>query len=168
MNRILLLIIFCILSCAEKGTFINDDEYVVLNTKSKSNQSFKLSHNQILKIEELIENDVQYFKTKHTKRLMRYDDLYDEGITKEELSYVRQYVLSIDNKHNRIVQINFFCELEEFHENWRKEIAPLIDDGGECYFSFKINLDTNEVLDVTVNGVAINNKTNTFDLLPNT
>jgi len=66
--------------------------------------------------------------------------------------YKRQYVAILNEKGEKEVWINFFCQDFEF-DKWRTEI-PLVDDGGKCFFNIKINLKTESFKDLRINSIA--------------
>jgi len=70
-------------------------------------------------------------------------------LRKKALSYGRQYVGAlIEGK--KIVFGNFFCSAET---NWQQEKALIwFDDGGDCYFQFFYNPDTNTFKNFSING----------------
>lgn len=64
----------------------------------------------------------------------------------------RQYVCVINEQGDREFWINFFCG--DFSSgDWEKELV-IVEDGGNCYFSVKINLDKKTCYDLRVNGYA--------------
>jgi hypothetical protein len=65
--------------------------------------------------------------------------------------YKRQYIVVINDKGEKEVWINCFCNT--FIKGWRKEII-MVKDGGNCYFNLKINLTTEKYYDLSVNGEA--------------
>ncbi|MES2617713.1 MAG: hypothetical protein V4613_07540 [Bacteroidota bacterium] len=65
--------------------------------------------------------------------------------------YKRQYVLAFNDKGEKEVWVNCFCDWHG--SNWRKYIIT-VADGGICYFSLRINLSTKEYYNVMVNGDA--------------
>jgi len=66
-------------------------------------------------------------------------------------NYNRQYVPVINDKGEKEVWINCFCET--WDSDWKNEIME-VDDGGNCYFNLKINLTKEKYYDLMVNGVA--------------
>ncbi len=66
--------------------------------------------------------------------------------------YKRQYVAILNEKGEKEIWINFFCEDFEFEE-WRTEL-PLVEDGGNCFFNIKINLTTKSYKDLGINSIA--------------
>lgn len=65
--------------------------------------------------------------------------------------YKRQLLFYTDEKGDKIVWVNCFCNC--FDESWKKDIL-LVKDGGDCYFNFKINLTKRKVFDIGINGEA--------------
>ncbi len=65
--------------------------------------------------------------------------------------YNRQYIPVINDKGEKEVWINCFCN--SWGKNWRKE-KIIVKDGGNCYFNLKINLHTKNYYDFMVNGDA--------------
>lgn len=80
---------------------------------------------------------------------------------KSFFEYYKQYVPYIDERGHRIIIVNAFCEIPTFwNENdekvefdWRNNIV-LVDDGGDCYWGIKVDLDTQTYFDFRVNGIA--------------
>ncbi len=69
----------------------------------------------------------------------------------EKYKYKFQYVAAINNKGEKEVWINGFCNTQD--SRWKEEIL-LVNDGGNCYFNLKLNLSTKECFQVAVNGYA--------------
>ena len=65
--------------------------------------------------------------------------------------YARQYVPYINKEGDRIVWINCFCL--EAGEDIPGEVVQ-VKDGGNCYFSLKVNISKMEYFDFHVNGSA--------------
>jgi len=65
--------------------------------------------------------------------------------------YKRQYIPIVNNKGQKEVWINCFCDT--FGMNWKKEQIDVMD-GGNCFFNLKVNIDKKEYFDFMVNGVA--------------
>ena len=67
--------------------------------------------------------------------------------------YFRQYLGYIDNKGDKIILINVFCE-----NNYSKEdltrIWKIVLDGGECYYQIEVNLNTKKCFKFSINGDA--------------
>jgi|GEM_PF-2445173 len=140
-------------ACTEDKKFIDGDEYVVLDIVSFLGKPKKLNVREIKSIERIIKNNVANYKKEHIKGL----ELNKEDIDENIYVYGRQYVAYEDKNGEKIVWVNFFCNPDEYSDYWKTEIVS-VDDGGNCYFQLKINLNTNKVFDVFVNGVAYNTK----------
>ena len=64
--------------------------------------------------------------------------------------YKRQYIASISPNGDKIIWVNFFCMGDFGNNYWRKEVL-FVDDGGNCFFSVKINLTRREYFDLSIN-----------------
>lgn len=62
--------------------------------------------------------------------------------------YRRQLVAVLNSAGEKEVWLNCFCG---DRDNWKKEILN-VEDGGPCYFNFKINLTTKRFYELRVNG----------------
>ncbi|MGC3943794.1 MAG: hypothetical protein QM762_04505 [Chryseolinea sp.] len=69
----------------------------------------------------------------------------------ENNDYRKQLVAVINSKGEKEVWVNCFCVT--FNDSWKTQILN-IEDGGPCYFNFKVNLVTKRVYDFIVNGFA--------------
>lgn len=67
-------------------------------------------------------------------------------------NYRKQFIAVTNKKGEKEVWINCFCHVWE-NENWKTDIL-LVQDGGNCYFNFKVNLRTKQFYDLRVSGVA--------------
>ena len=86
-------------------------------------------------------------------------DFLKKPIKKNIENYYRQYVPYINKNGEKIIKINAFCEILENPPNpekgitewtemdWRNEYV-IVDDGGYCYWQIKINIDTNQYIDL--------------------
>lgn len=74
------------------------------------------------------------------------------GIDLTTHNYRRQLVVATNKDGQKEVWVNCFCYTWN-NNNWKTQIL-LVDDGGNCYFNFKINLATKKYYDFIVNGVA--------------
>ena len=71
--------------------------------------------------------------------------------------YYRQYLCYINEKGENIIFINSMCNLSDYQNDdnlksldWEKEMLK-IADGGDCYWSIKINLTQEKYFDLRVN-----------------
>jgi hypothetical protein len=67
-------------------------------------------------------------------------------------SYRKQLIVATNRKGEKEVWVNCFCDTWG-SDRWKTEIM-IVDDGGNCYFNFKINLKTKKYYDLGVNGEA--------------
>lgn len=65
--------------------------------------------------------------------------------------YKKQLIVATNSRGEKVLWVNCFCT--EWNKTWRTEVLSL-EDGGPCYFNFKINLRTNTIYDLAVNGFA--------------
>jgi hypothetical protein len=77
--------------------------------------------------------------------------IYKKHFVIDLTEYKRQYVAVTNDKGEKEVWINCFCDT--WGKNWRKE-QILVKDGGNCYFNLKINLTKGEYYELTINGEA--------------
>jgi hypothetical protein len=95
------------------------------------------------------------------ENLNEYWSLLDTLTVKK---YYRQYVFYIDSQNDSIVHINAFCEVLERPVDsagtwiirpydWKNYLI-IMRDGGDCYWSIKINLTKNTYFNFMVNGEA--------------
>jgi hypothetical protein len=66
--------------------------------------------------------------------------------------YKRQYIISLNDKREKIVRVNCFCSHGD-SEFWKTNVVEVMD-GGKCYFSLVVNLDTNQLIYFQTNGIA--------------
>ena len=65
----------------------------------------------------------------------------------------RKQLIAVTNKiGEKEVWVNCFCHTWDSNK-WKTEMM-IVDDGGNCYFNFKINLATKKFYDLGFNGVA--------------
>ncbi len=78
-------------------------------------------------------------------------ELYNGNIELDKNTYRKQLVAVTNKLGQKEVWVNCMCETNG--TNWRTYI-PIVRDGGNCYFNFKINLVLKKFYDLRVNGVA--------------
>jgi hypothetical protein len=74
----------------------------------------------------------------------------DKSLSIDLSKYKRQYFPSIDINGDKKVEVNCFCQVHN-NDDWKKQRVQ-VDDGGNCYFNFKVNLRTLRVLNFYING----------------
>jgi hypothetical protein len=79
-------------------------------------------------------------------------------IGNKEIRELQEYKIQFfgyknENKE-KIIWANYFCnEWSYTGVDWKTDLVS-VDDGGNCYFNLKVNLDTKEIFDFMVNGWA--------------
>jgi hypothetical protein len=74
----------------------------------------------------------------------------DPPIWERVPNYQRQYIGLIEDGR-QIIYGNYFCNSAE--TDWRKELVQ-VNDGGDCYFQVKYDVETGTIYDLRVNGEA--------------
>ncbi|WP_426295360.1 hypothetical protein ACN9ML_11890 [Dyadobacter endophyticus] len=65
--------------------------------------------------------------------------------------YKKQLVAVVNRLGEKEVWVNCFCD--DFASPWKTKLL-FVDDGGSCFFNFKINLKSLKYYDFSVNGLA--------------
>jgi hypothetical protein len=104
----------------------------------------------------LSQNDFGQLDSLFNVCVKEYNDSLTEGhdeykIDIESKIYKRQLVAATNFKGEKEVWVNCFCGDRD--KSWKREIL-MVEDGGPCYFNFKINLTTQTIYNVVVNGFA--------------
>ncbi|CAG4997364.1 hypothetical protein DYBT9275_01756 [Dyadobacter sp. CECT 9275] len=68
-------------------------------------------------------------------------------------SYDRQYVAVINQQKEREVWVNCECRGKYDTDSYKYRLVDA-DDGGDCYFRVKVNLDKHKYHSLSVNGEA--------------
>lgn len=138
-------------------------EYVILKFDSTMNWLFKDSKPAELNLSEVKEIELILSKcinAYNPKQLKKYEKIIKENpgsnFTKPHLiidlkRYDRQYIAVFNSKGEKEVWVNCFCVIAS--NSWKKKIE-WVKDGGNCYFSLKINLSKKTYYDFGVNGEA--------------
>ena len=66
-------------------------------------------------------------------------------------NYRKQLLVVTNKKGEKEVWVNCFCRVD--NDKWKTKMFG-VEDGGNCYFNFKINLTTRRYYNFGVNGVA--------------
>jgi hypothetical protein len=124
--------------------FNNDWDWIFKNVKPTRISQIELNEiEEILKVA-IIENNVsqKIELEKHNKEYPK-NKWTETGFELTTAGFKRQYVPVINEKGEKEVWINFFCD-DWGNENWKKEIM-IVHDGGNCYFNLKVNLSTKKI-----------------------
>ena len=73
------------------------------------------------------------------------------SVNQNQWNYRRQYICVQNNKGQKEVYVNCFCET--VNDDWKNAFLYM-DDGGNCFFNFKLNLATKKYSDFFVNPEA--------------
>ena len=118
----------------------------------------KLTQSELIEIEEILKTVILENNKEQKIGLIEHNKKYPEyqqtetGYELKLDGYKRQYVPVINQKGEKEVWINFFCD--GFGSgNWKTEIVQ-VEDGGNCYYNIKINLETKEHYELGINGNA--------------
>lgn len=65
--------------------------------------------------------------------------------------YQKQLMVVKNSKGEKEVWVNCFCS--NLPQSWTTEVH-MVEDGGPCFFNFKINIATKVIYDLMVNGSA--------------
>ncbi|NLR95043.1 hypothetical protein [Flammeovirga agarivorans] len=98
-----------------------------------------------------------------TQDLNLVQEILDKAYIRNLEKYYRQYIPYINEKGEKFIEINAFCEKLEYSHNRKKRITEFskrdweneyveVDDGGNCYWQIIINVDKKEIKDFFVNG----------------
>ena len=130
----------------EKTTIIPFDPVTMRYPFDNAYKSAVLNQSDIHAIETLLVTCVaDYNKSLKSGRAYREIDL-------NKRNYREQLIAVVNAKGEKEVWVNCFCDTWG-SDKWKREIVA-VDDGGSCYFNFKINLTTKKAYDLRVNGEA--------------
>ena len=119
-------------------------------------QDVFLNRNDLFVIDKLVHDAVNFHndkqKTIHNSWLKKLlgKNVYKEYFFINLPKYRRQYFCSLNDKGEKIVWVNCFCESKDY---W-KTSEVFVFDGGNCYFHMMINISTGQVSEFGTNGVA--------------
>lgn len=140
---------------------VPDSAYVILEFNSDLDWIFKdvqpttLSEIELAEIEKIIDQAVE---ESNDQQLEIYNiehpdnQLTETGYELDTKRYKRQYIPVTNRDGEKEVWINFFCNDWE-NDRWKSDLV-LVLDGGNCYFSLKVNLKTKTYSDLCINGYA--------------
>ena len=139
-------------------------EFVIMTFNTKWHWTFKngktseLTQLELIEIENILKiainenNETQRNELiKHNKNYPKYQRT-ETGYELKLSGYRRQYVPIINKKGQKEIWINFFCDDIE-NDDWKNKIIT-VEDGGNCYYNIKINLNTKKYYELEINGNA--------------
>jgi hypothetical protein len=98
-------------------------------------------------------NDSDIIKIMETIQRKMNDERKRFNKPPRQEEYFKQCVAIINSKNEKIVWINCIAKKVAKFSDWENEIRPVMD-GGDAYFTLKINLTTGEIYDFYVHGQA--------------
>ena len=143
---------------------VPDSNYVILEYKADWYWIFKdvkpstISEDELAEIEKIIEQAVKENNEQQLEKLKNHNNEYPDnqwtetGFELKTKGFKRQYVSVINEKGQKEIWINFFCD-DWGSENWKSDIM-MVHDGGNCYFNLKVNLETKAYSELSINGYA--------------
>ena len=133
--------------------FIDTSSVAIISFDKKGNWPFdnkyrpaNLSQHDLLEVDSLFRQCALNYNETLPENLKE-----SYGIDFKKYDYKRQYVAVLNNRGEKEVWVNCFCNT--WDSRWKKELF-LVEDGGNCFFNLKINLTTKKCFDVSVNGYA--------------
>ncbi|MGI0108338.1 hypothetical protein [Salinimicrobium sp. WS361] len=144
---------------------IADSLYSVVEYKKEMSHPFEngeptdLNVDELKTVEEILERAVDENNQIQKEALQKQNAENPEnkwsetGFELETENYYRQYIPIVNEKGEKEVWVNLSCK-EFYDENWKKELLLPVEDGGNCYFNVKINLNKKSYRDLRINSQA--------------
>jgi hypothetical protein len=123
----------------------------------KTFKAIDLNDEEIMECETLLRLFIADYNVEATKRFDEMTKKYPKlkfnknQFTIELRDYGRQYMAAL-SENEKFVYVNCFCDPVEF--DYRHKELVQVDDGGNCFFSFKVDLKNKKIFDFRENGVA--------------
>ncbi|HMQ49773.1 MAG TPA: hypothetical protein PKA00_20045 [Saprospiraceae bacterium] len=143
---------------------VPDSTYVILDYKSDWHWLFKdvepatLTENELVEVESIIEKAVKENNEQQQESLEKHNKEYpnnqwtETGFELRTKGFKRQYVPVINRDGQKEIWINFFCD-DWGNDNWKSGLM-IVEDGGNCYFNLKVNLETGTYSELYINGYS--------------
>ena len=105
----------------------------------------------------LTENDINNIDSLLIACVTDYNNSLDKDIKGwsidfKKYTYRKQLIVVTNKKGEKEVWVNCFCDTWNSNK-WKTDIL-VVEDGGNCYFHFKINLKTKKYFDFVINSLA--------------
>jgi hypothetical protein len=105
----------------------------------------------------LTQEDINDIDSLLIVRVTNYNNSLDKNhkewcIDLKKYNYKKQLIAVTNKKGEKEVWVSCFCDTLG-SDSWKNEIMH-VSDGGNCYFTFKINLTRKKLYDFGVNGVG--------------
>lgn len=123
----------------------------------KDSKPTDLTNDDLQKIEIILNKCISEYNPDQERQFKEINDKHPEyKLNKKNFiidltRYKRQYVAILNSNGEKEVWVNCFCDTWE--KDWKKDLIEVLD-GGNCYFSLKINLATGTYYELMVNGDA--------------
>jgi hypothetical protein len=129
----------------------NQQPYIVIFQDKTNQDRISLTEKEIQSVDSILKKGIE----KYNPELKRvHDDEYGATVGKDYVininDYKRQYTLLKDEKDEKIVWINCFCNPER-NTYWLTKMVNA-DGGGKCYFSAGVNLTKKSLKYIHANG----------------
>jgi hypothetical protein len=127
-------------------------EYVVLKYQPEWHWVFKngnpvvLTNSELIEIETILSTAITKNNEKQKQEVLKQKEsnpntsISNTGYEIKSSDYKRQYIPIQNSTGQKEVFVIFFCADLDL-KNWRTELVQ-VEDGGNCFFNFKINLST--------------------------
>ncbi len=118
----------------------------------------ELTQYELIQIENILKIAVEKNNERQKINLKKHNEEHPKNKWKETGFEIklkgkkRQYVPVINEKGEKEVWVNFFCDDWE-SDNWKKDLMVFLD-GGNCYFNLKVNLKNKTYSELGINGYA--------------
>jgi basic membrane lipoprotein Med (substrate-binding protein (PBP1-ABC) superfamily) len=129
-----------------KISIINFNKSIYWLFDSASKASI-LTDADIWEVERLFNESIADYNSKIKKK----EDKKYFAVDLQKFNYKRQYVCVTNKDGQKVVYVNCFCET--IGVDWKSTLIQ-VEDGGNCFFNLKINLNTKKYYDFFVNGYA--------------
>ena len=130
-------------------TYRHEWHWIFKNAKTAELSESELNDiEQILRIAVKENNDSRRIALKNNSNKEMLESRYELKID----GFKRQYIPIINSEGQKEVWINLFCN-DFGMEHWKNELFE-VEDGGNCHYNLKINLETKKYYDLSINGYA--------------
>jgi hypothetical protein len=165
---IVVCLINAIVSCGQPQ---NKKDGQIIKTKSTNTIQFDTSRTAVIpfdqkgnypfdnsyKPSQLTQQDINNVDSMLIACVTDYNNSLDKehkqwSIDLKKYNYRKQLIAVTNKKGEKEVWVNCFCNTWG-SDKWKTEIMH-VNDGGNCYFNFKINLATKKFYELGVNGEA--------------
>ena len=143
---------------------LSESEFVILPFKKdwywifKDVKTTELTQLELNEIENILKIAVKENNERQKLNLKKHNEEYpknkwnETGFELKLKGKKRQYVPVINEKGEKEIWINFFCNDWE-SDSWKSDLM-IVNDGGNCYFNLKVNLTNKTYSELMINGYA--------------